>query len=125
VAALPAEEQVFDLANDPRAVQRTLDSGGVRERALRRLQDRLHIVKAEDILLDKELERRHGDCSADHGRSKRAAEGGVRHDGAPKKRPVAILEQCRLVLEGAMDKQIARERFPARAGGAFALIAVK
>src|SRR5580698_4693550 len=75
--ALTSEEQVLDLADDPRAVQRTLDGGGVDERALGGLQNGVHIVEAEHILLDKNLERRHGDRSANHGRSKRAAEGSV------------------------------------------------
>src|ERR1700747_3085554 len=80
MTALALREDVFDLPNDSGAVERTVDSRGVDEGALSRLQDRLDVVDGEDILLNQNVERRHCNGSADHGRPERAAgEGRVRH----------------------------------------------
>lgn len=80
VAALALREEVSDLPDDPRAIERTVDSGGVDEGALSRLQDRLDVVDGEDIFLNQNVERRHCNGSADHGCPEWAAgEGRVRH----------------------------------------------
>ena len=79
-AVLSSGEDVLDFPDDSRAVEGPMDSGGVDQRALGGLENRLDVVGGEDVLLNQNVERRHRDGPADHGRSERTTgEGCIRH----------------------------------------------